>query len=559
MARLILSPIAGPLVLGSSDNPLIVAGSGAVVSTGSGADGIDGSAGTAWLIVNQGSVSSSSGKGIALGGPGFLENSGQVAGRTAVDIGGFGIIANSGVVSGSLAVEIGGFGAIVNTATIAGGYGIEIGGFGWIDNSGQIVGGVQAGQGGLVTNDGHITYGVSADGVVIAGGSGRVVNGGTIDGYGVAVSLGAGGSVFNGSGGLIRSPRFAVSIAGGGTVLNLGSIQGGEFSGINISGGAGTVFNGGSISGINGVSLGSGGTVMNRGVIRGESAIVVSGGAGSITNDGTISGFYGAISLADGGTVINRGSIGGEVVIGGGSGTIDTNGIMAPSETLHGNVIVSFGSASADNLLVIHPGAQFLGVADATSGTGSRIELAQGTGTISGIGSGQFNGFDTLVVDHRANWTLAGSNTAATVLDDGSVRVSGALDVSEAVDQASTGMFQLLGPSTLEIAAAVGTGSAIRFQAGSDLVVDDFQLFGTHVGTASYAGPLLDQFGGATIDLRDFSAGGISSSFSNATGLLQLTNASSQKATLEFQASSLGSGTFQFAGDGAAGVLITHA
>jgi len=52
---------------------------------------------------------------------------------------------------------------------------------------------------------------------------------------------------------------------------------------------------------------------------------------------------------------------------------------------------------------VINPGAVFSGSADATAATNSTIELVKGTGAISGIGVGNFLGFNTLKVDARAN------------------------------------------------------------------------------------------------------------------------------------------------------------
>jgi len=109
-----------------------------------------------------------------------------------------------------------------------------------------------------------------------------------------------------------------------------------------------------------------------------------------------------------------------------------------------------------------------------------------------------------------------------------------------------------------EVAKALGINSQIRFETGSELVVDHYGLFGQNVGTSGYAGSLLRDFGDAAIDLKDFNFAGITSSFSASTGLLQLTNSTLQMATLDFQTSSLGFGAFHFASDGGGGVLITH-
>ncbi len=98
----------------------------------------------------------------------------------------------------------------------------------------------------------------------------------------------------------------------------------------------------------------------------------------------------------------------------------------------------------------------------------------------------------------------------------------------------------------------------MSFNTASELVVDDFALFGQNVGTSDYAGSLLKHFSGSTIDLKDFGIAGLHDGFSPSSGLLQLTNSASQMATLDFQTSSLGVGTFHFNSDGSSGVLITH-
>ena len=99
--------------------------------------------------------------------------------------------------------------------------------------------------------------------------------------------------------------------------------------------------------------------------------------------------------------------------------------------------------------------------------------------------------------------------------------------------------------------------STMSFDPGSELMVEHFALFGQNVGT-SYAGSLLKDFGGSTVDLKDFGITGLHDSFSASSGLLQLTNSAAQVATLDFQTSSLGAGTFHFNSDGGGGLLITH-
>jgi hypothetical protein len=75
----------------------------------------------------------------------------------------------------------------------------------------------------------------------------------------------------------------------------------------------------------------------------------------------------------------------------------------------------------------------------------------------------------------------------------------------------------------------------------------------------SYNGPQLQDFGsGDTIDLKNFAAAGVTLNYNSSSGVLQVANGSNQMASLKFQSSTLGSGTFQYAGDGATGILLTH-
>ena len=72
--RTISSPTTGPVVLSAADNPLVITSTGSVNSTGAGSDGIDGPAGTAWSIGNDGTITSSGGLGILLNGGGTVSN-----------------------------------------------------------------------------------------------------------------------------------------------------------------------------------------------------------------------------------------------------------------------------------------------------------------------------------------------------------------------------------------------------------------------------------------------------------------------------------------------------
>jgi hypothetical protein len=365
----ITSAISGPFILGPSDNPLTITSTGAVTSTGTGVDGIDGDASTAWKITNQGAVSSADGWGINLAGAGALYNSGRI----------------SGLLRGFLT---GGAGKVTNKGTI----------------SSQSGAGVDLEAGGSVTNKegASISGGPFGDGVSIRGGAGEVTNKGTISGRAVGVGIGGGGEVTN-AGTIHAAGGFGVSLGAGGEVKNIegGSISGGE--GVVIGGSAGEVTNRGGIGGDIGVNLEAGGSVTNRegasifgGLING---VRISGGAGEVTNRGTITGNT-AVNLAAGGSVTNNaggsisGGIGAGVLISGGAGQVTNAG------TISGGVL--FGAGTTNNRLIIRPGAVFNGAADATRATDSTIELTRGVGAISGIGNGNFCGFNTLDLDHEA-------------------------------------------------------------------------------------------------------------------------------------------------------------
>ena len=531
MARAINGTIDGPLILSltdplalaGSDDPLIITSTGTITSTGL-ADGIDGAAATAWTIFNNGVVSATAGWAIALAGAGFLYNSGVISGgyEGGVEIGGSGVVVNEGWINATgarpsdISIMIDDDGVVKNQGTIG-----RIGGGAT---------GVQINGDAVVTNQGSIFGGANC---VSIGGIGSVINQGFIGG----------------------NDLFGVSLMDGGSVTNLGTISGDHVAIL----GTASVTNFGMIwGGITGVDLKEG-SITNIGTISSSVGSAVILDEGSVTNIGIMSagGFEPSVILGDG-EVVNQGSIlGGVEVLAGGSGTLINQGLISHSLSQPG-ISVSFAPTTANNLLIIKPGAVFDGAAEATSGTNSAIELARGNGAISGIGEGQFDGFDTLKADFGANWTLNGANAVGTALNDGSLGVAGSLDVTTAVDPNSVGLFQLDGASTLEIAAALGISCKISFATGSDLLIDNFGLFGDNVGTSSYAGPLLEKFGGSTVDLKSFSIAGLDPSFSAPTGLLQLTNSASQAATLEFQTASLGAGTFHFISDGGSGVLITH-
>jgi hypothetical protein len=372
----------------------------------------------------------------------------------------------------------------------------------------------------------------------------------------------------NNSGTVASSQRYGVSLHGAGSILNSGSISG--YSG----------------EGGYGVDLEAGGTVTNTStgyISGGEDAIFVYGAAGAINNSGQIvSTFDDGLVLYGGGSVINnaggviqaptgggfgpagvyipsgsanvvnRGSITGQYgVYLGAAGTVENAGTISGSSSA-----VTFAVSSAANRLIVDPGAVFSG---SVKGNGGVLELTAGTGSIGSIGSSPFSGFQTLIDDLGGDWTLTGSNTIANVTNNGSLVVAGSLHVTTAVNSTSTGEFELQAGAALEVAADSAANSQIDFRGASQLIIDNAALFGTGVGGSLYAGPQLEDFGvGDIVDLYSFSAAAAALLYNPASGLLQVTNGSSQVATLDFQNSTLGSGSFSFASDGGGGIKVTH-
>ncbi|HEY7578964.1 MAG TPA: alkaline phosphatase family protein, partial [Acetobacteraceae bacterium] len=291
-----------------------------------------------------------------------------------------------------------------------------------------------------------------------------------------------------------------------------------------------------------------------------------SGARSVVVNSGSVSaaGSSGAgVYLQAGGTVTNNS---GAVLSGDYGVYMDAPGIVINAGTISGRTAAVHFSNTGANRLVVDPTAVFSGIVNGGSAASS-LELAGGTGSISGLsggsgtisqnGSWSFSNFNTLVVDTGSTWNL-NSGSLATVTDNGTIGVQGSLDVSSAIDPGSSGLFQLTSGSTLEVAAAVGSNTRMAFLNSAELIVDNPLAFGSQVGSASYAGPQLQGFGGGSkIDLRQFSSAGATTLYSASTGLLQISNSANQRATLEFQAASLGKGTFHTASDGGGGILIT--
>ncbi|MBV9978310.1 MAG: VCBS repeat-containing protein [Hyphomicrobiales bacterium] len=579
MSFTLSTSIAGPVALNPGINPLYITTSGTVTSTGT-ADGIDGAAGpTIWTISNQGAVTAAGGIGVALGNAGIVGNSGTISGTTAILSNGGNITNNQGgTLSGLGTSGTGGAGVYIVSAS------------GSVTNAGNIsapgTGGaaVDLGAGGNLTNEATGTLTGNGFGAFVTGSAGAVTNSGSIAGAD-GVTLAKGGNVNNGTGGRITGVNIGVytefgslgsvtnngsitasgtagtgvDLGGGGSVANNagGTISGGTASGGNgifASGGPASIANGGSISGFHGVGLAAGGSVTNDsgGSISGQSAgVQITGSAGAVFNGGQIgaTGTGGAaVDLEAGGVVTNNAgaSLSGAsfgVFVTGSGGTVTNAG------TISGATYAVDFAASGTNRLIVDPGAVFTSKAFANASGTNTLELASGTSSITGIGSGTFTNFQTLAVDAGGTWTLTGTNAASNVLDSGTLVLAGAF----------TGLIQLQAQSTLEVAAPATTSTQIDFVGESRLIVDNPSTFGTNVGTPSYTGPQIQNFAnGDQIDLKTFSSSGVTFNFNATTGLLQVANGASQAASLDFQTSSLAGTNFRATSDGSGGTLITN-
>jgi fibronectin-binding autotransporter adhesin len=457
-------------------------------------------------------------------------------------------ITNLGTVSGLYGYQLTGSSSVTNgsptdlTASITGTYAAlsftgPTGDTNSVTNYGKIAGG-SSGTGIAMGNQGNITIvnGTTSDTKAsITGFNGLSTNAGTttttlanyasITGTNYAAIISQ-GTITNGSAqdtAATISGAYAVTVGGGaGTVNNFGNITGG-------ANGYGVVLDyGGSIT--------NGSSTDKTASITGSYAVEGGGGA-TITNYGTIKGGYQAIIAS--GKVINYGSI-----IGGSSG-----------------VAISFNPGGR---LVEEPGSTITG---AVIGGGNTLELASGAsaGSITNLGSGTaLSGFGTVDVDAGSTWTFNGTNTVGTIINNGTAAIAagGSLSVTSSVDPSSSGVFLLKGNATFDVAAALGTNEKIQFLSGTTgnkLTIDKTSSFGTHVGTSSYAGALLENFAaGDIIDLKGISNSGLQLAYSSSSNDLQVTGSGGALATLKFQGSTLGAGSFHIASDGSGGTFITH-
>jgi hypothetical protein len=276
-------------------------------------------------------------------------------------------------------------------------------------------------------------------------------------------------------------------------------------------------------------------------------------GAGASTTIELASGKSGSISTG----LSNIGTI---AVDAGASWTV-TGSYSLPNIADYGTIVVGSGaSLQVTSRLVEGAGSAITGIV-AGAGAGTTVELAAGK---SGSISSGLSNIGTIAIDAGASWTVTGSYSLPNIVDNGTIAIAsgGSLDVFSALDPASTGIFQLQNSTTLELAAALGHSTQIQFLGSTNdkLVIDKAASFGAGVGTTSYAGSLVENFAaGDLIDLKGIASAGLTLNYSATSGDLQIAGSSGNAlATLAFQNSTLGTGTFRVAADGFGGTLITH-
>ena len=407
-------------------------------------------------------------------------------------------------------------------------------------------------DGGAVTNNASAFINGQSFGVFIAGASGTVANSGSIGSTKYGAVRVAAGNVTNNVSGTISGGSNGIYVGSGGTVVNYGSVNAAAAGGASIY----LTDGGTAINNVGGVVTGSGSgifanhapaTVTNSGSVGGADAVALEGG-GSVTNNAnaSISGQAEGVFVQSGSaTVANFGSIsataaGGAAVDVEAGGSVTNNAGAAISGSAFGVFIagvtvtndstisggsyaVKFSGSATVNRLVVGPGAEFPGGVGGADSGNNTLEFAGGSGTLNASGGGGsvtpsggpgwsfFHDFNTIDVDAGGSWTFSGTDGVSVIGNNGTVAVTGSVDVSSSIDPSSTGVFDLENAGTLEVAAALGSGAQIAFLGSAEAIIDAAAQFGANVGQSNYAGSLFDDFAaGDSIDLKDVASTGVS-------------------------------------------------
>ncbi len=414
---------------------------------------------------------------------GTVTNFGTILGQGAAESGGVILSAGGAVRNGDLS-DI--------QALISGGSGVAIyGAAGAVTNQGTIdstvgsetaVGGygVRLGAGGGLTNGAYSNHAALVEGygagVSVAGGAGTIHNFGLIRATGGlnaytpanGIELNAGGLLINGAPSdrlaLVEGYSAGVSVAGAAATIE-------NFAVIRATGGAGAY----------GVELKAGGLLLNddQGFIEGYGGVVLNGVATAF-NYGTIqaSDLWGVVVAGAGGTLTNGAGPGASALIKGLFGaTIEAaNATMTNFGTVVGTSGTSVVLDFASDTLVVEAGSAFVG---AVTGNGGTLELATGTGTLTGLFSAggnvtvsgsmattTFNDFGTVKIDAPGSFTLVGNGAIAagqTLVDAGTLAGTGTLALTGGTSTFNTGAALTVAKVTEAVTATVTVATNLTY------------------------------------------------------------------------------------------------
>ncbi len=435
----------------ATQKPATVAGTGYVGNTGTAplynGDAIYGKSGTAWNVVNNGTIVSGSASGSSVGIR--LKSGGAVTNGLTGSIAG---------VSAGIWIE-GAAGTVANSGTITSPFSDGV----FLAAGGSVTNGTSGSPPGLISGGFY--------GILITGGVGTVANFGTVSNSGTddGIYLGAGGRVTNG-----RSGSSAGLISGGG-------------SGVVIQGGAGTLANFGTIAGGNrdGVGLLAGGSVTNghsgssRGLISGYfHGVEIEGTSGTVANFGTIESTstataldVDAVYLHAGGSVFNGQSGGPAALICGGRIGVLIGGTTATVSNL-GTITGKYGVWLA-------------------GAAGDRVTNGQ-SGSSAGLITGETAGVELVAAGTVANFgTIAGTGTASSGVsfESGGSVTNGASNSIYASISGSDGVFSFGASTVTNFGTISGTNTGVELLGRGKVTVNRYALISGQLGIAISGGP----------------------------------------------------------------------